>query len=263
MMAGDRKTGNCAFCHSPLLGRDAVAECSQCRTMQHRECWDEYGGCVVPGCEGHDARRAAPQADDRDPQMAVKKGWNDPDSRTVLTSAAVIVAVSLVAIVTAASVKMLEGSDTSTPMKSSPAASEVKKVKTEPAATASIRNLMIRVHRKINAGDWAGSLKYLSKRRLQMYAQQGDVALAWQSAMASDDLVGMIYPANLQVRRVLVRGRSAEFRLAIPRKDRRCYKGVTWAVRERGGWKFDPGSAGSPDRRAIGNQAMKNRATGC
>lgn len=61
----------CGYCKGPLDASSAIAICSTCGIKQHRECWDEYGGCVLPGCTGHDKNRATPSAQPTPPQQVV------------------------------------------------------------------------------------------------------------------------------------------------------------------------------------------------
>jgi hypothetical protein len=42
--------GLCAICQSPLSEQEARAECPDCHTSFHNECWQENGGCAVYGC---------------------------------------------------------------------------------------------------------------------------------------------------------------------------------------------------------------------
>lgn len=264
-MESGKATGKCGFCHAPILANDEAVECSECGTLQHRDCWSDYGGCVLPGCGGHDIPHVETTADGSgEPGTG---GGQRKGLPKVLVAAGAILAVSIAVVIAAAGVKLLSTSDAPADSASAaPVATTKKKAKRKESAdkhVVAIRRLMVRVHRLINAGDWINSQKYLSKRKLSAYSAQGDVAYAWQEAMASDDLVGTIIPSRLKVSRVSVQGRKAEFRLAVPRRDGRCYAGVTWAVRENGAWRFDPGSAGIPVRRRIGKQEMRNRAAEC
>lgn len=54
------KVESCGYCQGVLDASTQVAECSTCGIKQHRECWDEYGGCVLPGCTGYDRNRPVP-----------------------------------------------------------------------------------------------------------------------------------------------------------------------------------------------------------
>lgn len=266
-MEAGKATGKCGFCHAPILADDEAVECSECGTLQHRDCWNDYGGCVLPGCTGHDLRYVETATDDDGSAEPATGDRQREGLPKVLVVAGAILAVSFTVVIAAAGVKLLSTSDAPANSASvAPVATTKVKAKRKESAdkhVVAIRRLMVRVHRLINAGDWINSQKYLSKRKLSDYSAQGDVAYAWQEAMASDDLVGTIIPSKLKVSRVSVQGRKAEFRLAVPRRDGRCYAGVTWAVRENGAWRFDPGSAGIPVRRRIGKQEMRNRAAEC
>lgn len=42
----------CPFCRFPIKERDEVVSCGECHSAHHDDCWEEHGGCAVPGCLG-------------------------------------------------------------------------------------------------------------------------------------------------------------------------------------------------------------------
>lgn len=65
----------CGYCQGVLDANSTVAQCSTCGIKQHRECWDEYGGCVLPGCTGQDNNRPIPEQQPAQPvQILVPEG---------------------------------------------------------------------------------------------------------------------------------------------------------------------------------------------
>ena len=61
----------CGYCQGVLDATSTAAECSTCGIKQHRECWDEYGGCVLPGCTGQDKNRPVPEQPQPQPVQIV------------------------------------------------------------------------------------------------------------------------------------------------------------------------------------------------
>lgn len=41
---------NCAICKGPILTDDKIKKCDNCQNEFHLECWNENGGCGIPGC---------------------------------------------------------------------------------------------------------------------------------------------------------------------------------------------------------------------
>lgn len=51
--ATQQDTGkSCPFCRFPIKERDDVVACGECHSTHHDDCWEENGGCAVPGCAG-------------------------------------------------------------------------------------------------------------------------------------------------------------------------------------------------------------------
>jgi hypothetical protein len=41
----------CQICFNKIDAGEASAICPKCKAFYHKDCWDEYGGCSVYGCE--------------------------------------------------------------------------------------------------------------------------------------------------------------------------------------------------------------------
>lgn len=41
----------CQICYTPINESDSQNMCPKCRIPFHRDCWEEYGGCSVYGCD--------------------------------------------------------------------------------------------------------------------------------------------------------------------------------------------------------------------
>jgi hypothetical protein len=52
----------CPFCRFPVKERDEVVSCGECHSSHHEDCWEDHGGCAVPGCAG--GPRTEPDAGD-------------------------------------------------------------------------------------------------------------------------------------------------------------------------------------------------------
>ena len=48
----------CPFCQDALRSEDGAVSCGACRTVLHRECFGELGGCPTVGCRNQARRRA-------------------------------------------------------------------------------------------------------------------------------------------------------------------------------------------------------------
>jgi hypothetical protein len=45
------QTQACQICFNKIEISEAPVSCPKCKALYHKECWDEYGGCSVYGCE--------------------------------------------------------------------------------------------------------------------------------------------------------------------------------------------------------------------
>lgn len=263
-------SGICGYCQSVISPDSAVAECSECGSKQHRECWDEYGGCVLPGCTGSDKFR--PVASEPSPQKPAS------DGKTVLIAAAAIL---LVGVLGAAGFVLASSGGGGSPTATSQAAlaqqvaaEEEADAKREKAAEkrndpdnpsvvrTALKRMIINVHRPINEGDWERSFKFLSSRKKR---EKGS-ASGWQSAYSgswSSSSTLELSTVKVTGVRVSSRGgkREAKFELAIATSVGNCYRGTTWAVRERGEWGFDPGYDNRPERQ--GADQMEEQSGPC
>lgn len=242
---------NCAFCHAQIRGAD-YAECSVCHTRQHTDCWDEYGGCVQPGCDGHDLmRETTPPHRARGQSRVVVAAWS------ILACAGLLVLAAL-------GVKLLSGGGEPAQTAAAvprPAQRESREERMSDQIAADLR----RVFRQIDAGHWSGTLRYLADQEISDLEESGEASYIFRIAFTPHRLVGHIRPRELAVSRVHLShsGRQAEFLLAVPRDDGRCFRGVTWARREGGHWQFDPATINRPGRESVGRQGLRNRARGC
>lgn len=59
----------CPYCQS-RGGLDDAVRCPGCGAICHRDCWQDYGGCAVPGCSQAPAT-PAPAA----PALTPPPGW--------------------------------------------------------------------------------------------------------------------------------------------------------------------------------------------
>jgi Prokaryotic RING finger family 1 len=50
----------CPYCHFAIKEGARSVPCNRCGTFHHAECWQENGGCAVPGCAAVSAPIAAP-----------------------------------------------------------------------------------------------------------------------------------------------------------------------------------------------------------
>lgn len=51
-MTKDYTGKTCPYCLSPIMRKDSVILCKDCRLPHHRDCWRENGGCTTFGCTG-------------------------------------------------------------------------------------------------------------------------------------------------------------------------------------------------------------------
>lgn len=54
-------TGECAACHTEMLGTDAAHICPDCGSVHHADCWADNHGCATFGCG--QAHALAPQSE--------------------------------------------------------------------------------------------------------------------------------------------------------------------------------------------------------
>lgn len=46
----------CPYCRDDVADEDALEACPHCRTLHHRDCYEEAGGCTLLGCAGAPSR---------------------------------------------------------------------------------------------------------------------------------------------------------------------------------------------------------------
>lgn len=263
-------SGICGYCQSVLSPDAAIAECSMCGTKQHRECWDEYGGCVLPGCTGSDKHR----------DLATEPTTPAAESggKSVLIAAATILLVGALGatgfVLASAGGKGPPTATSQTALDQQIAKEEEADAEREKAAEknrdpddpknvrTALKRMIVNVHRPINEGDWERSFKFLSSRKQR---EKGS-ASGWQSAYSGSwDSSAVLELGTVSISGVNVKTRSgkreAEFMLAITTSGGHCYRGTTWAVRERGEWGFDPGFDNRPGRQ--GADQMEERSGPC
>ncbi|MBJ7458382.1 MAG: hypothetical protein JHD02_04260 [Thermoleophilaceae bacterium] len=260
MNSAPRRGARCGYCHTMLRDTDSVATCSECETPMHTECWDENGGCVQPGCAGEDAQRTGSGAG------ASSSEQQGRHSKFVLVTAfAILGAAALLAIV-AVAVKLMGDSGAATASAVAPSPAETSSSSAEAARkaqAAAIAKDLKRAFRQIDQGHWQGSLRYLAKPQISDLSESGDPAVIFRSAYSPHDMVGNIQPNRLTVSRVQIDGREAEFQLSVPYSDRRCFKGISWAQREGGEWRYDPSTYNRSGRENLGRHGMRVRPNGC
>jgi hypothetical protein len=263
MNSGLHQGAKCAYCHTVIRGSDEIAECSDCETIMHVDCWNENGACVQPGCAGHGVQR------DDVPIEIIPAGEpadGDAHGRGVLIAAFSILAVAAVLAVVAISAKLL--SDDGPPTIPATTAAQKEPAAAKAASASDQRDAELatdirRVFREIDKGHWQGAVNHLAAPEISDLEESGAPAVIFKSAYTPHDLVGNIQPNRIAVSRVQVDGKEAEFLLAVPYSDNRCFKGVTWAQHEHGEWRYDPSTYNRPGRESLGRHGLRVRPIGC
>ena len=49
-MIPDGSIGHCLYCQSDCFQNEACTSCPACKSLYHRECWEENRGCALFGC---------------------------------------------------------------------------------------------------------------------------------------------------------------------------------------------------------------------
>jgi hypothetical protein len=130
---------------------------------------------------------------------------------------------------------------------SSPAPEPVAAEPAKPRPGDEILAVVRRHHAAATGGRWDAAFALLSSRKKaeksEQAAQNGIASGAAQyQSLLESEIQGTLHANRARIRNLEISGHVAQFELAIPRTDGRCYVGTTWAVREADGrWTFDPG----------------------
>jgi len=75
----------CSYCHMPFGPTDKVAECDECGTLLHTQCWEDNGGCTKRMCEGKMKQNTSQSQDDWQPQdgSQPQDNWQTQDSSQI------------------------------------------------------------------------------------------------------------------------------------------------------------------------------------
>jgi hypothetical protein len=135
---------------------------------------------------------------------------------------------------------------------------------------SAIERTLKRHHIAINRGQWRVAYQTLSRakrsqKRAEAAAQGLPDGVAKYRSQFRYELEGQILASSTTVRLVSVDPDTGEatIELSIPKRNGGCYSGTTWAVFENGGWRYDLGSTGHPDRPTSGSGVLQSRSTPC
>jgi hypothetical protein len=141
---------------------------------------------------------------------------------------------------------------------------------TDEQVESAVERTLKRHHVAIDEGDWSEAYGMLSRQKREQKrdeaARQGlpDGESRYRNQFQGE-LEGQLDTTATRVTLINVDpdAKEATVELAIPKRNGGCYSGTTWAVFEKGGWRYDLGSAGHADRPSGGTQVLQSRSSPC